>query len=230
MEKLRTRIPVAAIEQDCYDWQTRHQRKCRDAASGRFDIVLLGDSLTHFWNGEDGNCFGADSYAELFGAYRTLNLGFGFDRVQNMLWRIDHGELAGQPPQLLVLNAGTNQFSVTPNYDGDTPEAAFEGWKLLLETLMEMLPDTRIVVMALFPRLPEQPTGRAVDELNARIAAYCAGHVSDRLELLDLGPRLRHADGSFAPELYVDGVCHLNAAGYRIWAEALRPLLPPPRR
>lgn len=230
MEKLRTCIPSVAIEKDCYDWKLRHERKCRAAANERFDIVLLGDSLTHFWNGEDGQDFGSDSYAELFGKYRTLNLGFGFDRVQNMLWRITNGELANQSPQLVVLNAGTNQFSVTPNYDGDDAEKAFAGWQLLLETAMRILPATCFVVMALFPRLPDEPTGRCIAELNARIAFYCQERRCARLNLLDLTSRLRHADGSFAPELYADGICHLNNAGYRIWADALRPLLPPVRR
>lgn len=94
-----------------------------------YDIVFIGDSITHFWADEDGVTHGVEVWREYYGRRRVLNLGFGFDRTQNVLWRLEHGELDGQCPKLVVLNIGTNQFSATPNYPCDTSADAAEGIK-----------------------------------------------------------------------------------------------------
>ena len=87
----RSCVPVPKIEEDCYDWWARHEEKCRTACSFRAEVVFLGDSLTHFWSGESGPDYGEGLWNELYGDLPVLNLGFGFDRTQNVLWRMAHG-------------------------------------------------------------------------------------------------------------------------------------------
>ncbi len=215
---LRTCIPCEKIEEDCYDWYARHARKLAEVKTKKADIVFIGDSITHFWNDEDGIGNGTEVWNEYYGKRSVLNLGYGFDRTQNMLWRIDNGELDGQNPRLFVLNAGTNQFSITPNYDGDTPEAAFAGVKKLIDTLYERFPAAEFVVMGVFPRLPQECWDKII-RLNQFAEEYIAG--KDRIKFLDIRKEMTNPDGSFNPDLYVDRVCHPNNAGYRIWAEAL---------
>ena len=112
----RSCIPCPKIENDAYDWYKRHETRCELAKKNSYDIVFIGDSITHFWADEDGVTHGVEVWREYYGRRRVLNLGFGFDRTQNVLWRLEHGELDGQCPKLVVLNIGTNQFSATPNY------------------------------------------------------------------------------------------------------------------
>ncbi len=218
----RSCIPCEGFEQDCYDWQKRHAAKLEEVRTKNADIVFIGDSITHFWNEEDGIGNGTQIWTEYYGKRNVLNLGYGFDRTQNMLWRVENGELAGQNPKLFVLNAGTNQFSITAQYDGDTPETACEGVKKLIETLYERYPESVLIVMGLFPRLP-QATWDKITALNKMLAEYAAGR--ERIVFLDLKEQMTNPDGSFNPGLYVDSVCHPNNGGYRIWAEAIEPIL-----
>ena len=77
------------------------------------------------WGGlpaQPGRANGAESWDALFGN-RALNLGFGWERTQNVLWRIDHGELDGLNPKLAVIHIGTNNLATTKNYKAGTPEA-----------------------------------------------------------------------------------------------------------
>lgn len=223
----RTCIPCEKIEDDCYDWYQRHEAKCREARSRCADLIFLGDSITHFWSPEDGIGYGAEVWQEYYGRRRVLNLGFGFDRTQNMLWRLQNGEAANQNPKAVILNAGTNQFSITERYSGDSPEDAFAGVRLLVETIRDRWPDARILVMAVFPRLPAVPMQQKIDRLNRLLAEYCGERAAQdpRLIFVDISRRMLTPEGGFRPELYCDGCCHPNAAGYRIWAEAIEPYI-----
>ena len=216
-------IPCEKIENDAYDWYKRHEAKIEEAKNKRAQIIFIGDSITHFWNCEEGISYGADVWEEFYGKREVINLGFGFDRTQNMLWRLEHGEMANQSPDVIVVNAGTNQFSCTKNYDGDSPEDAFEGVKKLLETLHALAPEAQIILMAIFPKLPEEKW-QQVKVLNKLLEEYAKNSNFPYLHFLDLTEKFLYPDGSFNCELYKDRCCHPNSAGYRIWANGLEVL------
>ena len=94
-------IPEPKLEENGSDWQGRHADilHIKDALDP--DVVLLGDSITPMWAGEPKFAFanGPKAWKSAFGKYRTLNLGYGWDRIQNVLWRLDHGELNGLHPR-----------------------------------------------------------------------------------------------------------------------------------
>lgn len=221
-QTFRSVIPVPKIENDCYDWYPRHEQKCREAASGSFELVFIGDSITHFWQGDTGADYGSSVWNEYYGRRRVQNLGFGFDRTQNVLWRLEHGELDGQNPKLIVLNIGTNQFSETANYPCDTPEAAAAGIRAVVEKLQTMFPETFLILMALFPRgLPGSDRARLTAETNRLIRPFAEKRKD--LLFLDIGDELGLPDHSVRPEFYNPCHTHLNERGYRVWAEALEP-------
>ena len=158
---MRTVIPVPKIENDSYDWYARHEEKLAAVkADPSAKIIFLGDSITHFWSGETGTDYGSAVWRKYFAGLPVLNLGYGFDRTQNVLWRIEHGELDGLQPELFIVNIGTNQFSITPNYSGDTPEETVEGIRCIDQLLHRRFPDAEIIQMALFPRRNKHPSLR----------------------------------------------------------------------
>ena len=219
--------PCEKIENDAYDWYARHEAKITEVKNKRADLIFIGDSITHFWNCEEGISYGLEVWNEFFAHRAVLNLGFGFDRTQNMLWRIEHGEMANQHPKVIVVNAGTNNFSITPNYDGDTPEETFEGVKKLIYSLKALAPQALIVVMGIFPRQPEE-TQRKITLLNELLNGFISElpH-TEKIRFLDLTDKFLYPDGSFNQELYQDRRCHPNCAGYRIWANALEYIIAP---
>lgn len=218
----RTCIPCKKIETDRYDWHARHQAKLEEVRNKSADLVFIGDSITHFWSPEDGIGYGTEVWQEFYGSREVLNLGFGFDRAQNMLWRIKNGEMTNQTPKAVIINAGTNHFSITQNYDGDSPQDAFLGVKTLIETLHEMTPESFIIVMAVFPRVQAEKQC-LIDELNRLLEIYLKDKTN--MTFLDITGKFRYPDGSFNHDLYIDRACHPNCAGYRIWAESLEPML-----
>lgn len=110
----RALVPMAQIEKTAYDWTNRHERILREQRAMDPDIVLLGDSITHEWAGR--HSIGGDDalprFKRAFEGYRVLDAGYGFDRIQNVFWRLDNGELDGTRPKLVVLLAGTNNMNV----------------------------------------------------------------------------------------------------------------------
>lgn len=218
----RTCYPHSKIEEDAYDWWSRHALKLEQAAACKYDIIFIGDSITHFWHDEQGReTENEPVWQEFYGKRSVLNLGYGYDRPQNVLYRLDNGEFAGQAPKLVVLNIGTNCYSITGRYDGDTPEIAFEGVKTVIERIFELAPECHMILMEVFPRLPEE-TQAKIDALNSLLREYAKGN--SRIDVVSLYDKFTD-HGVFRSEFFSDGCCHPNASGYRIWAETIEPLV-----
>jgi hypothetical protein len=85
--------PVPNVQKDFYDWEARRREKTALAQQGAYDLLFIGDSITHLFEVEGR---GAAIWHRYYGRRRTLNLGYGWDCTQNVLWRLEHGEFAGQ--------------------------------------------------------------------------------------------------------------------------------------
>ncbi len=220
-------IPVPKLENDSYDWHARHAEVLRIKDALNPEVVLIGDSITHFWGGEPraGAANGPGSWQSTFGKYRTLNLGFGWDRIQNVLWRLDHGELDGLHPRVIVLHIGTNNTSETANARQNTPAEIAEGVRAIVRRLRAKVPKARIVLMGVFPReqKPDHPRRAQIAEMNRLLVEL--GQLPG-ITFLDLGPKLLQPDGTISTEIMGD-FCHPTDKGYQIWGEALAPWLQP---
>ena len=220
MSALRCEIPVPGFEQDCYNWQERHDAKCAWAKAHRAKVIFFGESITHYWTNEPGQNLSEGLWDELFSGEAVLNLGYGYDRTQNVLWRIDHGEIANQSPDLIVINIGTNQFSISPRYSGDTPEVAAAGIIAVVEKLHALCPKAHIVLMALFPRRGKMESIKGVNAILHEKAASLPIEA-----LIDLGDQFTDENGELIVENYKPDGCHLSRPGYEIWGRALQPFV-----
>jgi lysophospholipase L1-like esterase len=171
-------VPVPKLEEDSYDWYARHAEVMRIKDQLNPEVVLLGDSITHFWGGQpsSGQVNGPASWQAKFGGYRTLNIGFGWDRIQNVLWRLDHGELDGLHPRVIVLHIGTNNTSDTEHARENTPSEIAEGIRAILHRLRAKTPEARIILMAVFPReqQPDHPRRQHILEINRALSVIRA--------------------------------------------------------
>jgi len=219
-------VPVSKLEEDSYDWWERHERVLKMQAEINPEVVLIGDSITHFWGGEPKSQLhgSGDVWRTLFAPYRVLNMGFGWDRTQNVLWRLDHGELDGLNPEVVVILIGTNNTSETENARANTAGEIAEGLRAICDRVEMKAPNARIVVMAVFPREcePDHPRRKLICEINARHAELAEER---GYAFVDIGPQLLESDGTLSQDTAPD-FCHLTDRGYRHWADALRPLLP----
>lgn len=225
-------VPVGKLENDSYDWYKRHAEVLGLKDSINPEIILIGNSITHFWGGipavryADGKLRtpnGPQSYANLFGPYRVLNLGFGWDRTQNVLWRLDHGELDGLHPRLVVINIGTNNTSETENARMNTASEIVEGIEAICRRVRSKIPNTKILVMAIFPREKDPASSRRIliNEINKGLINFTN---KQQISFLDAGPKMLNADGTFVEGMMLD-FTHPSEKGYTIWADALRPVI-----
>ena len=225
-------VPAGKLENDSYDWYKRHAEVLAVKDSINPEIILIGNSITHFWGGvpavryADGKFRipnGPQSYANLFGSYRVLNMGFGWDRTQNVLWRLDHGELDGLHPRLVVINIGTNNTSETENARINTASEIVEGIEAVCRRVRSKIPNTKILVMAIFPREKDPAASRRIliNEINKRLVNFTT---TQKISFLDAGPKMLNADGTFVEGMMLD-FTHPSEKGYTIWADALRPVI-----
>lgn len=222
-------IPVSKLENDSYDWWARHAEVLRIKDSINPEVVMIGNSITHFWGGyplrrntagQLAKANGPEAWAALFNGHRVLNLGFGWDRTQNVLWRLDHGELDGLHPRSVVIGIGTNNTSETPNARANTPEEITAGIKAICERVRSKVPHAKIILMAILPReeMPQHPRRQLINETNRLLAAFAE---KEHLTFIDIGPQMLTDKGILLKEIAND-FCHPTEKGYRIWADALR--------
>jgi lysophospholipase L1-like esterase len=220
-------LPVPWLEQDSYDWYARHHAELaiqKDMLANHVEpvTVMVGDSITNFWGGEPiaVRASGREAWARLFGKTPTVNMGFGWDRTQNVLWRLRQGELADLHPRNIVVNIGTNNLTGTSHARTNTPGETAAGVEAICEMIHAQTPKSRIFLMAIFPRgtLPNNPLRQSIDATNGILAPWAAGQ--SWIGYVDMGRRFLHADGSLNRDLLPDGT-HPSNAGYQLWADAL---------
>ncbi|MCK6488941.1 MAG: GDSL-type esterase/lipase family protein, partial [Planctomycetes bacterium] len=212
--------PVPGFEKDFYDWPARHAAKVAAARARRWPLLLVGDSITHIFEGDPG--WGQSGGAPLWGpAFRgqALNLGCGYDRTQNVLWRLADGELDGQRPDCAVVMIGTNNLGSNGSVPACTPAQTAEGVEAVCELVRGRGQAAQVLLMAILPRGgAADPLRAAVAETNRLLARLPSGR--PWLRLLDIGGAFLDPDGGIPRHLMADGV-HPTTDGYRLWMAAL---------
>jgi lysophospholipase L1-like esterase len=183
------------------------------------DVVLLGDSIMHFWEWKQPESW------KRFAANRTvLNLGYGGDRTQHVLWRIAHGELDGYDARHVVLMIGTNNNS----FKDSKPENVSGAIELIVSKIREKQPKAKIILHPIFPRGNSAQSVRHVDararndRTNALLKQFADR--DGKIIWIDFNDRLVDASG-WVPKTIMRDEIHPTAAGYDIWMEALAPVI-----
>ena len=190
------------------NWIKRHEAMNERVAKGSVDLVMIGDSITQGWEGN-----GKAIWQEFYGNRNAVNLGIGGDRTQHVIWRLDNGNLEGIAPKAAVIMIGTN------NSGSNTPEEIAEGIEVIVEQLKTKTPETKILLLGIFPRGADSTDARRQvnQKTNAIVAKLADG---ERVHYLDIGDKFLAADGTLSKEIMPD-LLHLSEKGYRIWAESI---------
>lgn len=201
-----------------YDWARRHAAIIERNRAQPPELVLLGDSITHFWGGEpsDARARGAEVWQKYFGARKAVNLGYGWDRTENVLWRLRHGEVDGIAPKAVVVMIGTNNAGI------NTVDEIVAGITAICEELHVRLPRANILLLAVFPRGAKPNEAREkMMAVNGKIAGLDG---KGMVTYLDIGNVFLEPDGSISP-LVMNDYLHPTALGYERWAAAMEPVL-----
>ncbi|WP_159084037.1 GDSL-type esterase/lipase family protein [Saccharobesus litoralis] len=196
-------------------WLPRHQAKLHaKQIQGQIDLLFLGDSITQAW--EDR---GAAVWQKYYQPRHAFNLGFSGDRTENVLWRIEHGELDNIAPKLLVLMIGSNNTG----HRMDPAEQTAKGIELIIQAIQAKLANSRILLLGLLPReaSPDDPMRLRNNEINKLIKPLAN---QQNLFWLDIGELFLDEQGVIQPDVMSDGL-HPNQAMYLEMALALEPTI-----
>ena len=209
-----------------YDWSSRHRAVCELARKRKPRLILFGDSITHFWGGDpvdppllDYLRMAPDRWDACMGAWSHVNMGFGNDRIENMLWRVLHGELDyADPHALCCLLIGTNNFAVNTNED------MTRGIEHLCQAILQKLPEGKILIQGIYPRGDLGSDLR--ERMNALNDEWGKLAIIDGRQIFfhDTGCCLLLPGGMIREGVSRDGI-HPSREGYELIAQELHPVL-----
>jgi lysophospholipase L1-like esterase len=188
--------------------------KVAEASRGPIDVLLVGDSITQQWG---------PAWAKHFPGLKTVNLGIGGDKTQNVLWRLDHGGVAGLEPRVIVLLIGNNNMFFTPETG---VEAAAKGIETCAKNLRAKFPSAPVVVVKILPA--HEPGNRFYEDIKKTNLAVDALKLETdpKVTVLDLWSDFTNADGTLKSGLFTPDNIHLTQdGGYALYAGRLKPVM-----
>ena len=198
--------------------QIAHEQLLRKARQGRIDIYFEGDSITRRWGAADYPEFLANWKTNFFG-WNAADFGWGADAIENMLWRLEHGELDGINPKIIVLLAGINNVGTRPGGEEKVANIT-RGLKALVSLCQQKAPNAVIILTAMFPRNDNMAVIPEINQINENIAKMADGK---KIRYLNVNEKLAGADGKLFPGMSRDRL-HPTLKGYQIWADGLKPI------
>jgi lysophospholipase L1-like esterase len=200
---------------------TAHAQLLEKARTGRIDVYFVGDSIARRW--------GATDYPELLANWRQNffgwnagDFGWGADRTENILWRLENGELDGVNPKVIVILAGTNNIGSQPGGAGKAADIT-RGLTAILERCRQRAPRATVVLTAIFPRNDNMDVMPEIDQVNASLSRLANGR---DVRYLNVNDKLADKDGRLFPGMMNDrDKLHPTISGYQVWADGLKPIL-----
>jgi lysophospholipase L1-like esterase len=198
-----------------------HQQLVAKARTGGIDLYFLGDSITRRWGCTDPQWSAMlANWKQNFYGWNAADFGWGADRLQNILWRIQNGELDGVSPKVIVILAGTNNVGNRPSGDMKVADI-LKGFDALIATCREKAPSARIILTAIFPRNDNPAVLPEIRRINDELAKMADGKT---IFYVNVNDKLADATGKLFDGMTVDRL-HPTVKGYQIWADGLRPIL-----
>lgn len=213
--------PVARTDKNS---QIAHEQLLAKSKLGRIDVYFEGDSITRRWGALDYPAL-LESWKKNFFGWNAADFGWGADRVENILWRLENGELDHVNPKVIVLLAGTNNVGTKVPPEGIDRAAAnvTKGLEAVVRVMQAKTPNAVIILTAIFPRNDNMAVMPEIDKINANLARMADGR---RIRYLNVNDRLADQDGRlYAGMMNERDKLHPLLPGYQVWAAALKPLL-----
>ena len=210
--------------------QIAHEQLLEKARKGGIDIYFEGDSITRRWGASDPQY--RDNLANWktnFFGWNAANFGWGADSIQNILWRLENGELDGVNPKIIVVLAGINNVGTFPGGD-EKVEDITRGLKAIVNVCQQKAPAATIILTGIFPRNDNLAVIPTINRINDNLARLADGK---KIRYLNVNDKLADKDGRLFEGMSRDRL-HPTVKGYQVWADGLKPifteLLGPPAR
>lgn len=170
-------------------------------------IVFVGSSSIVYWK-----------TAKDFPEWDIINRGFGGSQTADSVEFANRIVLKYEPRQV-VIYAGDNDIAA-----GKSAQTVFDDTKQLFGIIQDALPETSIIYVAIKPSIARWKLVDEMREANSKIRTELC-EKDDRIEFLDIDTPMLGDDDMPMPELFIADGLHMTPAGYKIWNDAIRPLL-----
>jgi lysophospholipase L1-like esterase len=198
--------------------QQAHLDLLEKAKKGGIDVYFEGDSITRRWG-----CLDPDyakyykNWQSNFFGWNAADFGWGADSLQNIVWRLENGELDNVNPKVIVFLGGINNINARMT---DEQIAGVErGIKKCLDLFQQKAPNATIILTAVFPGKNASAT---IYRIDADIAKFADGK---KIRFLNVNDKLADQDGNPHPGMLNSDGLHPDTAGYQVWADGLKPIL-----
>lgn len=210
---ISTEIPIEQYR-DGYDWIQRHEDVIGNIEKTNPTTLLIGNSIINYWGGNPKASLarGADEWNKYMVPIKVQNAGFGWDRIENVLWRIYHGELDHFTGKNIVLMIGTNNLGINPD------EEIVEGLQFLINAIKARQPRVKIIMVCILPRRKMEIQVRNINE---RIKTMS---LKNHVEYVDFGKFFLKGN-TINSKLFVGDGLHPNASGYGVLGKDLMRVL-----
>jgi lysophospholipase L1-like esterase len=199
--------------------QLAHEQLLAKAKQGGIDIYFEGDSITRRWDATDYPNYLANWNTNFFG-WNAADFGWGADQIQNILWRLENGELDGVNPKIIVLLAGINNVGAWPG-DNAKVEDITRGIKAVLNVCQQKAPSATIILTAIFPRNDNMAVVPEINKINENLAQLADGK---KIRFLNVNDKLADKDGKQFDGMMNADKLHPALKGYQVWADGLKPI------
>ncbi len=181
---------------------------------GKIDILFMGNSITmaigkrKLLNANTG----AKYFDSVFANYKYGVAGISGDRVQNLQWRVEHGDYQKANPAVVVLTIGVNNFQ-----DDCSPKEIAEGIKQLVKAVQRKMPVAKILLIGPLPA-GTQPTSDYRKKYEQVQEALQPMQKQKNVLLFPQAIQMIDADGKLNPSYFSSDGIHLKEEGYKKWA------------
>jgi lysophospholipase L1-like esterase len=202
--------------------QIAHQQLLEKARSGKIDIYFVGDSIMRRWGASDPQYAAMlENWKQNFFGWNASDFGWGADSTQNILWRLQNGELDGVNPKIIVILAGTNNVGARAASDAKVEDVA-RGIKAIVDICRAKAPNAVIVLTAIFPRNDNMAAMAAIERINEKIATFADGKT---VRFININDKLADKDGKlFDGMMNERDKLHPTVQGYQVYADAIKPI------
>jgi lysophospholipase L1-like esterase len=207
-------------------WETRWEQTLSNAkATPDAQIVWLGDSITQYWQRQ--GTLGYDNILPVWNHYyapfHALDFGFVGDTTASLIWRLDHGQVAGLHPRLTIILIGANNLGHV-HWGAQMTIPAIES---VVANAHSRLPDSHILLLAVLPSIRSPWVDSQTALINTALAEHYAGNPTVTFVNAD---SVLLKDGHTDASLFVDPrevpphpALHPDATGMSRLAEYIEP-------
>jgi lysophospholipase L1-like esterase len=201
--------------------QIAHEQLVAKAKQGGIDVYFVGDSITRRWGTSDGQYREfLENWKTNFFGWNAGNFGWGADSIQNILWRLENGELDGVNPKVIVVLAGINNIGTIPGGDEKVADIT-RGLKAIVAVCQQKAPRATIILTGIFPRNDNMAVIPTINRINENLELLANGK---SIRYLNVNDKLADKDGKLFEGMSKDKL-HPTVKAYQIWADGLKPIL-----